>query len=147
MEVVRDVAALIGVILSIISLATLCSKGGRAVVKKIFMRHTKEIQDQTDRQEEDITIIKNNIKTLLEKSDATEEVLKQQCRNAIKNIYYKYHKTKVIPLYERKAVDSTYKIYTEKFQGNSYATLLYNEIIKWDIDSISYESFLNEEDE
>ena len=50
-------------------------------------------------------------------------------------------------MYERKTADNAYKIYTEKFKGNSYAGLLYNEITKWDIDSISYMDYLNEPDD
>lgn len=68
------------------------------------------------------------------KFDGIEEVSMQQCRNTIKNIYYKYYKTKKIPLYERKTVDKTYKIYSEVFHGNSYAALLYKEICKWEIE-------------
>ena len=60
-------------------------------------------------------------------------------------IYYKYQKDKRIPLYERKTADKTYHIYKTVFHGNSYASLLYKEICKWEIDTISYQDLTDEE--
>ena len=139
METVKDIAAIIGCILSVISLITLCSKGGRAFVAQLFVKNTKDLKEENQKQSDDIEAIKESLKLILEKSQGLEEVSKQQCRNTIKNIYYKYQKDKRIPLYERKTVDQTYKIYTEVLHGNSYAALLYTEICKWEIDTISYQ--------
>ena len=144
MEVVKDIAAIVGVVLSIISLITLCSKGGRSFVKNIFLKNTADIREQDKQQNSDIALIKNDVSALLTKTEIIEEVSKQQCRDTIKAIYYKYQKDKVIPLYERKTADSVHKIYSEKFEGNSYENLLYNEIIKWELDTVTYEDYLNE---
>lgn len=144
MEVIKDIAAVVGVILSIITLLTLCTQAGRAAIKAIFKKNTQEIQEENRQQHEDIETIKTDLSSLLSKIDAMEEVSIQTCRNTIKEIYYKYQKQKKIPLYERKTADATHKIYVEKFHENSYEKLLYNEIIKWDIDTVSYEDYIQE---
>ena len=145
METIKNVAAIIGCILSSISLITLCTKGGRAFIHGFFKRNTKEIQDENERQTSDIQQIKKTLDLMLNKFAGLEEVSMQQCRDTIKTIYYKYHKDKRIPLYERKTADRTYQIYTTIFHGNSYAALLYKEICKWEIDTISYQDLIDEE--
>lgn len=145
MEVVRDIAAVIGLILSVASLVTLCTTGGRKLIYRWVKSNTKDLQDTNQKQNEDIEEIKLILQNLQEKVNilsnddaAIKEVLIQQCRNTIKNIYYKYHNVKTIPLYERKTVDKTYKIYVNSFHGNSYIELLYSEICKWEIDTVNY---------
>lgn len=145
METIKNIAAIIGCILSTISLITLCTKGGRAFIHSFFKRNTKEIQDENERQTSDIQQIKKTLDLMLSKFAGLEEVSMQQCRDTIKTIYYKYHKDKRIPLYERKTADRTYQIYTTIFHGNSYASLLYKEICKWEIDTISYQDLIDEE--
>ena len=145
MEIVKNIAAIIGCILSIISLITLCTKGGRAFIQSFFRRNTKEIQEENKRQTSDIQQIREILDLILNKFAGLEEVSMQQCRDTIKTIYYKYHKDKRIPLYERKTADRTYQIYTTIFHGNSYAALLYKEICKWEIDTISYQDLSDEE--
>ena len=145
METIKNIAAIIGCILSTISLITLCTKGGRAFIHGFFKRNTKEIQDENERQTSDIQQIKKTLDLMLNKFAGLEEVSMQQCRDTIKTIYYKYHKDKRIPLYERKTADRTYQIYTTIFHGNSYAALLYKEICKWEIDTISYQDLIDEE--
>lgn len=134
MEIIKNIAAIVGCILSLITLLTICSKAGRSVIKNIFQRHTSDLVDENKQQTEDIKCIKGQLSQVLIKMDNLEELSKQQCRDTIKEIYYKYNTTKVIPLYERKTADKTYSIYTDVFNGNSYATLLYGEICKWEID-------------
>ena len=136
MELIKNIAAVVGCIVSIITLLTLTTKGGRNFVIKLFKKHTKELVDTNQKQSEDIAHISNDLHTILEKLDVLEEVSKQECRNIIKNIYYKYQATKKIPLYERKTADKTYELYHETLKGNSYIVLLYNEIIKWEIISV-----------
>jgi hypothetical protein len=134
MEIVKDIAAAIGLILSIISLMTIFTKGGRTFVKNLFKKNTQEINDTNCQQNKDI----EEIKQLLNKSSVDMELVKdgvkQQLRNTIKNIYYKYRVEKRIPIYERKTADATYALYNGGFHSNSYISLLYQEICKWDID-------------
>lgn len=138
MEVLKDVAAIIGLVLSVITLLTLCTKGGRAAIKSIFKRETKDIKDENEQQSKDIAQIKKDVETILQKMGPIEEVSKQQCRNVLKDIYYKYYTVKKVPLYVRKTADKTYNLYVKQLHGNSYATLLYNLICQWEVDTISF---------
>lgn len=144
LELVENIAALLGVILSAITLITLCTKGGRAVLKGIFSRQAKDIIEENKQQEADIKAISGKLDDVLATTSVLRLVAVQQLRDTIKTIYYKYQAEKKIPLYERKTADKTYKIYHEKFKENTYATLLYNEICKWEIDTLTYQD-INED--
>lgn len=146
MELVKNIAAAVGCVLSLISLITLCTKGGRKFIANLFKRNTSDLQAENARQSQEIQELQSKLDQVLDHFGALEEVSMQQCRNTIKNIYYKYQKTKLIPLYERKTVDRTYEIYRDCFHGNSYASLLYQEICKWDIDTVTYQELCDDID-
>ena len=140
-EVVKDIGSLLGLFLSITSVVGIVAKFQNKHYKRLFDEHSEEIRKNDKKQTEEITEIKNTLNNLatkvdgLEKRfDVVEDFNAEVCRNAIKDIYYKYNKTQKIPLYERKMADSLYKIYSEQFHQNSYGQLLYQEICKWEID-------------
>ena len=141
-EVVKDIGSLLGLFLSITSVVGIVAKFQNKHYKRLFDEHSEEIRKNDKKQTEEITEIKNTLNNLatkvdgLEKRfDVVEDFNAEVCRNAIKDIYYKYNKTQKIPLYERKMADSLYKIYSEQFHQNSYGQLLYQEICKWEIDT------------
>jgi len=146
MEIIKNIAAIIGCILSVASFITLCTKGGRKFIGKVIKMNTKELEEMNRQQNNTINDIKesldnlsNKIESLCNQVGILEGISSQQCRDVIKNIYYKYHVTKKIPLYERKTIDKTYANYQRCSDGkNTYATLLYNEICKWEIDTASF---------
>ena len=145
METIKNIAAIIGLILSVTSVITLCTKWGRGLICKIIKLNTKDLQDTNERQNKNIEDIKDSLTSLASRMDKlydelviVQNVSAQQCRDTIKNIYYKYHVSKKIPLYERKTADKTYELYCNEFKKNGYAKLLYSEICKWEIDTISF---------
>lgn len=145
MEIVKDIEAIIGLLLSLASIIALCTKKGREIIRRIVTKNTADLQDAYRQHSKDIADIKQSLISLnvkvdniTQNYDSIKEVMMQDCRNIIKNIYYKYHTDKCIPLYERKTADITYNIYHDKFNGNSYIKLLYTEICKWEIDTITY---------
>ena len=46
MDVIKNIAAIVGCIISIITLLTICSKNGRAVITFFFKENTKEIRNK-----------------------------------------------------------------------------------------------------
>ena len=146
METIKNIAAVIGCVMSFVSLVALCTKAGREAIKRLFNKYTKEIKEENARQAEDISDIKDTVDIMAKQLNGFSEILKQQCRNTIKDIYYKYAQTKKIPLYERKTADATFKLYKDIWDGNSYATLLYGEIQKWEIDP-TFKDHEGEEDD
>ena len=153
MQIVKDVASVIGLIISCITLLTLFSTNGKKFLASIFQKYNKE-------QDNDI----QQLKSLLEKVDAkldkhieddlqiktslgdTVHVLieftRQQCRDIVKDMFYKYYDTKVLPLYEHKTLIYIEDIYINRLNGNSYASELINEMKTWQID---YKSRIEEE--
>lgn len=144
MEVIRNIAAIVGCLVSIITLLSICSKTGRAFITGLFKRNTMSLHEENEQQSKDIKEIQDTLNQMMIKFGGLEEVSMQQCRNTIKNVYYKYYKTKKVPLYERKTVDKTYRIYRDVFHGNSYASLLYNEICKWEVEPSENDEIMEE---
>ena len=133
METLKNVAAIVGLVLSVISLITLTSKGGRAFIKSLFKKNTKTIVDENVQQTKDIKDIKEILGKLTTRVGAIEEESRQQCRNVIKDIYYKYQDTRQIPEYDMKTLIRTYDIYTKLGAENTYATYLYTQMTQvWD---------------
>ena len=163
-EVVKNIGSLLGLFLTCASAIGVVAKFQNKYYKRLFDEHSEEMRKNIEKQieemrkniekqieetrkndekqTEEIAEIKNTLNNLatkvdgLEKrSNVDEDFNAEICRSAIKDIYYKYNKTQKIPLYERKMVDSLYKIYSEQFHQNSYGQLLYQEICKWEIDT------------
>lgn len=130
-DVIKNFGSLVAVVLSCVSLGQFLSKR----IDKLFNEHLEEIRENDKKQTEEITEIKDTLDNLEKRFNVDEDFNAEVCRNAIKDIYYKYNKTQKIPLYERKMADSLYKIYSEQFHQNSYGQLLYQEICKWEIDT------------
>lgn len=150
MEVVKNVAAILGAILSAASVITLVSKTVRRSIANFFRKYGK-----TDVVSDDIAEIKKLLerhmdedkefkKTASATNDIMAEFMRTQCRTIIKNIFYKYDDTKVLPLYEKKTLMSVEDLYVNKLHGNSFAMLMLDEMSNWTID---YESSHPEENE
>lgn len=144
MEVIKNIAAVVGCIISIITLLSICSKTGRSFITGLFRRNTLSLHEENAQQSKDIKEIQDTLNQMMIKFGGLEEVSMQQCRNTIKNVYYRYYKIKKVPLYERKTVDKTYRIYRDVFHGNSYASLLYNEICKWEVEPSESDEIMEE---
>lgn len=135
MELLKNISTILSIIISVCAVLTLISKGFRNLITRLFKSSNN-----------DITKIKESVEKISSVISVLEEHSKQQCRDTIKDIYYKYYEKKKIPLYERKTADKTYDLYVHKFNGNSYVELLYSEIIKWEIDT-SYLDIEKDDDE
>lgn len=150
MEAVKNIAAVLGVILSAASVITLLSKTVRQFILSLFRRYGK-----TDEVSEDICEIKRLLELHIEEdkvfkdsvaatNDIMMEFTRTQCRTIIKNIFYKYNETKILPLYEKKTLMCVEDLYINKTHGNSFAKLLLDEMSTWTVD---YESSHPDEDE
>lgn len=154
MEVVKNIAALLGVILSAASVLTLVSKTVRSAIAAMFRRHGSadelgtridELRQLLERHVEEEKELREQFGLLIEEertarqnmlamSEISMEFTREQCRNIIKNIFYKYNDTKILPLYEKKTLVTVEDIYVNRLGGNSYASLLIEEMRTWKID-------------
>ena len=140
MEVVKNIAAVIGVVLSAASLIALLSKTFRSAISKLFKKYGKsdemsdsiaQIKSMLERHIKDEAEFKDNV---VQMNEINIEFTKTQCRNIIKAIFYKYNDTKVLPLYEKKTLINIEDLYVKKLHGNSFVALLLEEMSRWEID-------------
>lgn len=140
MGVVRDVAAVLGIILSTASVVSLFSKTARQFLLGVFRKYGKsdelsksvaEIKEMLEAHIREGKEFEDRIATI---SEVNLEFTKAQCRNIIKTIFYKYNDAKVLPLYEKKALMNIESLYIDRLDGNCYARLLLEEMATWGID-------------
>lgn len=140
MEVVKNIAAVLGVILSSASVLALLSSTVRNGLKHLIFRYG-------DIEERDDTI--QNIKDMLEQHIRDDNEFKEQyrnnneiildfviaqCRGTIKDTFYQYEDTKVLPLYEKKNLMFTGNLYVNRLHCNSWAKFLLDEMDGWSVD-------------
>ena len=154
MEIIKNIAAVIGVLLSAANLIIIFSEKGRIAAARIFGYIFKkygngdavdsemsQFKDMLEKHIEDEKEFKDYV---IRMNEINVEFTKTQCRNIIKNIFYKYCDTKVLPLYEKKTLMSVEELYINRLGGNSFAALLLEEMSHWTID---YDSSHPEENE
>lgn len=143
LDILRDLSIGLGIILSLISLLNLYYGFRKNYFKKIIEEVTQDLIKVNCQQNSDIEKIKEITEQIPKDLELLKDAERQQIRNSIKNIYYKYVAEKRIPIYERKTADAMYILYSEGLHSNSFITLLYKEICKWEIDSTSNKDFID----
>ena len=143
LDILRDLSIGLGIILSVISLFNLYLGFRKKWLKKFVEELTQDLIKINSQQDSDIKKIKEMIEQIPQDLELLKDAERQQIRNSIKNIYYKYVAEKRIPIYERKTADAMYILYSEGLHSNSFITLLYKEICKWEIDSTSNKDFID----
>lgn len=140
MEIVKNTAAILGCLSVAIGLILTVSKTVRHWISASFNKKQCDaglkvtVNDLCDRLS---TYIKSNEefkKTIFEDMEMQKDFAKEQCRNIIKDIFYRYCDTKVIPLYEFKVATDAFEFYHDKLHANHYITLIYNEMTTWEKD-------------
>lgn len=143
LEIAKNLSILLGIIFSVISLLNLYFGFRKKFFKKIIEEFTQDLIKVNRQQNSDIEKIKEITERIPQDLELLKDAERQQLRNSIKNIYYKYVNEKRIPIYERKTADAMYILYSEGLHSNSFITLIYNEICKWEIDSTINKDFID----
>jgi hypothetical protein len=148
-DIIKDVAVVVGLISAVFALIISISKNAREWFKNLINKRVNEKcrEDKIDGIENKVDGLVGKLDKYIESDKEFKETLqndinvqkdfaRDQCRNIIKDIFYKYADAKRIPLYELKIAKTTFETYSDpkKLNGNSYISLLFNEIVKWDID-------------
>lgn len=133
LELITTIATIASCIVSLSALFGIFSKTGRKIIGNFINKYTDPLQKEVTGHEESIEKIQQTLCLISEQLKPLNEFSKQQCRDVIKNTYYKYVNEKKMPLYERKTLDQTYILYTGLFKSNSYATLLYEAMKDWEV--------------
>lgn len=134
MDIIRDIGAIIGVILSVIALLTMFFKPVRKrIVNSI--RKASRTDETTERLDELRAMMQQVMASGEERRQAIEQFRESQLsllRDSITRLYFKYLPDKQVPSYERKDMTELFSSY-EKMGGNSYVKTIYEEFMEWQV--------------
>lgn len=135
METVKNIAAILGAILSLAAVITLCCKPIKAYIAKSLERYIHEQDDKVKQ-----NTLKATLKRIESKLDATVAYTTEACRGEIKNMFYKYIDNKTLPYYEKMHMLQIEDIYVNKLQKNHYTKGLIEEMKTWSVDYTGVDS-------
>lgn len=135
METVKNIAAILGAILSLSAVITLCCKPIKLYIANALKKYQSEQDDKIKQ-----NILKATLKRIENKLDATVEYTTEACRGEIKNMFYKYIDNKTLPYYEKMHMLQIEDIYVNKLQKNHYAKGLIEEMKTWPVDYTGVDS-------
>ncbi len=131
MDIIKDIGAVIGLVLSSITLITLCCKP----IRKRFIswiRRTSKTNETTKWMQEFKEMLQNHI-ALDEKKQAQMDLISAAMldllRDDITRIYFQYISQKELPAYEKQNLAILFERYT-KMGGNAYIHNIYDELME-----------------
>lgn len=135
METVKNIAAILGAILSLAAVITLCCKPIKAYIARALKKYQSEQDDKIKQ-----NTLKATLKRIENKLDATVAYTTEACRGEIKNMFYKYIGNKALPYYEKMHMLHIEDIYVNKLQKNHYTKGLIEEMKTWSVDYTGVDS-------
>ena len=134
MEIIKDIATVIGLILSAITLITLCCKPLRRKIGNVI-RKASNMEETSAALEE--------VRAMMQQMVATQEVNQELMthfqesqlsllRDSITRLYFKYLPDKQVPAYGRKDMVNLFESY-KRLGGNSYVKTIYEEFMDWPV--------------
>ena len=135
METIKNIAAILGAILSLSALITLCCKPIKLCIAKALKKYQSEQDDKIKQ-----NTLKATLKRIKSKLDATVAYTTEACRGEIKNMFYKYIDNKTLPYYEKMHMLQIEDIYVNKLQKNHYTKGLIEEMKTWSVDYTGVDS-------
>ena len=109
METVKNIAAILGAILSLSAVITLCCKPIKAYIANALKKYQNEQDDKLKQ-----NTLKATLKRIESKLDATVAYTTEACRGEIKNMFYRYMDNKTLPYYEKMHMLQIEDIYVNK---------------------------------
>ena len=143
MEIVKNIAAILGAILTLSGVITLFSDKAKAAIGKMFakfgnedeMLKVKDSIDELNKKWDNFIEEDKKFKAeMRENNEIAIEFTRNQCRDIIKNIFYKYCDEEKLPVYEWKTLLKIEELYINRCHGNSYAAGLIQKMKTWLID-------------
>ena len=135
METVKNIAAILGAILSLSAVITLCCKPIKLYIASSLKKYQSEQDDKIKQ-----NTLKAMLKRIENKLDATVAYTTEACRGEIKNMFYRYMGNKTLPYYEKMHMLQIEDIYVNKLQKNHYTKGLIEEMKTWSVDYTGVDS-------
>ena len=135
METVKNIAAILGAILSLSAVITLCCKPIKLYIANALKKYQSEQDDKLKQ-----NTLKATLKRIESKLYATVAYTTEACRGEIKNMFYRYMENKTLPYYEKMHMLQIEDIYVNKLQKNHYTKGLIEEMKTWSVDYTGVDS-------
>lgn len=134
MELVKDIAAVVGLVLSFSSLLTLVCKPVRRMVVSFITRQSGKSEMERQIAEIRDMLLEHLEADKLEQANAADdrEALLCLLRSSITQVYYTYLPTKQVPAHQYKNTIYLTDVYT-KLGGNSYVATVVENMKEWDV--------------
>lgn len=136
MEIIKNIAAVLNLIIAASAVLGLFSKNTRAAIAKFFTKfgNNKVVEETKQMLEEHIKEDQEFKKEIKEINGINRQFIENQCRSIIKDTFYKYKDTRTLPLYEKKTLNYIKSLYIDRLGCNTYAKTLLLEMDKWEVD-------------
>lgn len=152
METIKDVATVVGCIMSCMALMTAVCKPIRQKFVSFVIhssgkdeveKHLAEIKAMiAERDKKDAEFQR----TVLDQLQITTDFTVAECRGIIKDMFYKYKGSRVLPLYEKKRLMEIQELYMTRLHQNHWGKTLLDAMADWDVDD-SHTDIIGIEDE
>ena len=136
MEIVKDIGTVIGLVLSAITLITLCCKPLRRKIGNVIRKASN--MEETSQALDEVRAMMQQIMATEESNQAMMENFKESqlslLRDSITRLYFKYLPEREVPAYGRKDMVNLFESY-KRLGGNSYVKTVYEEFMDWPVRS------------
>jgi hypothetical protein len=152
-ETVKNIAAVVGCVLSAITLSGIIFKPIRKQVvsyiraqsgKSELEQKLEDIQEMLQQHIDDDKVFKQRME---ESMDISLDFTEKQCRNLIKEKFYKYRDCRTLPLYEKKTLLDIEDLYIMRMHKNHWGQTLIAEMKTWPIDYSGEDMGVSEEED
>lgn len=152
METIKDIATVVGCIMSCIALITAVCKPIRQKFVAFIIHSSGKNEVEKQLAEIKAMIAERDKKdaefqrTVLDQLQITTDFTVAECRGIIKDMFYKYKDSRVLPLYEKKRLMEIKELYITRLHQNHWGKTLLDAMADWDVDA-SHTDIIGIEDE
>ena len=132
LELIKNISSALGLILSASSVFALMSKRAKTVIGNFFKKYGNN--DDISEIKTSLKELKGDIKSIRESNSITVDFTREQCRNMIKDIFYKYCDSEKLPLYEYRLLLLLEDFYIKRLHGNTFVIEMIRKMKTWEID-------------
>lgn len=143
LNIIQNIAVISGFFITIVTAISILVKPIRDMItERITNQVTKKYEDvahknfcdllveATELNKASVEAIREEVQVILNIQREQKIVLRQILANTISHIYHKYINEETIPELEKKNLIALYSGYHDIFEGNSYVTQCYNELME-----------------
>lgn len=132
LELIKNISSALGLILSASSVAALMSKRAKIAIGNFFKKYGND--DDISEIKTSLKELKGDVKSIRESNSITVDFTREQCRNMIKDMFYRYCDSEKLPLYEYRLLLLLEDFYIKRLHGNTFVVDIIKKMKTWEID-------------